>query len=248
MTSIKTAFLSAFGVFLLTGCGNGEPGGQPTSGEEGVATSPAQPADPGASVADAAILASNANPNDGNNAGDGGVMCSVQATWTGDFEGSVDWVPEMMPSASGFTIKYKSFSIETGLFNLTVDFETPLETGVAGTFEGKANYFYVTDAPYEGPQWTDGKVNIYFPMDGDRVARGVPVTLEITEWQPTSIQGSVSTGPFTGVAGGSEAPRDGGADGPLKPITVSGSADFQASGKITNALYGMTQCHKPYIR
>jgi hypothetical protein len=252
MTSIKTAFLSAFGVFLLTGCGNGEPGGQPASGEDGVATSQAQPADPGASVADAAKFASNANPNDGNDAGDGDEKCSVQATWTGDFEGSIDWMPEVMPGASGFTIEGKSFSIQTGRFNLDVDFESPFENGKTGTFAGKANYFYVTDAPYEGPQGADGKVNIYFPMDGDRVARGVPVTLEITEWQATRISGSISAGPFTGVAGGPQAPRDGGPGGPLKPITVSGSAQFHAardfSGDTIDNLVGRTRCHQPYVR
>ena len=174
--------------------------------------------------------------------------CSVQATWTGDIEGSVDWVPEKAPIVTGFSISYKSFKIETRRFTLTANFETPFENGKAGTFEGKATYFYVTDAPYVGPQEM-GKVNIYFPMDGDRVARGVPVTLEITDWQATRISGSVSAGPFTGAAGGPDAPRDGGGpNSPLKPITVNGSAQFQASGKITNPISGRTECHNPYIR
>jgi hypothetical protein len=185
-------------------------------------------------------------------AGVGGDECSVQATWTGDFEGSINWMPEIAPSATGFTIEHKRFNIETGRFNLTVDFETPFEKGKTGTFAGKAKDFYVTDAPYEGPQGAGGKVNIYFPMDGNRVARGVPVTLEISEWQATRISGSVSAGPFTGVAGGPQAPRDGGPTGPLKPITVSGSAQFHAardfSGDTIDNMVGRTSCHQPYIR
>ena len=174
--------------------------------------------------------------------------CSVHATWTGDIEGSVDWVPEKSPIVTGFSIDYKSFKIETRRFDLTANFETPFEKGKTGTFSGKATYFYVTDAPYVGPQEM-GKLNIYFPMDGDRVARGVQVTLEITQWQDAKISGSVSAGPFTGVANGPQAPRDGdGPNSPLKPITVSGSAQFQASGKITNALFGRTECHNPYAR
>jgi len=107
----------------------------------------------------------------------------------------------------------------------------------------------VTDAPYEGPQGRDGKINIYFPMDGDRVSMGVPVTLEITQWQATRISGSVSAGPFTGVAGGPQAPRDGdGPNSPLKPITVNGAAQFQASGEITSPMTGDTWCHNPYTR
>ncbi len=44
-----------------------------------------------------------------------------------------------------------------------------------------------------------GKINISF---NNQHARGNRVTLVITEWQPTSISGTVSVGPFTGVAGG----------------------------------------------
>jgi len=104
-------------------------------------------------------------------------------------------------------------------------------------------YFYITDAPYDGPVEM-GKVNISFDNQN---ARGNHVTLVITEWQPTSISGTVSAGPFTGVAGGPQAPRDGdGPVSPLKPITVSASAQFHAAGEITNRMTGDTRCHNPY--
>ena len=104
-------------------------------------------------------------------------------------------------------------------------------------------YFYVTDAPYEGPVEM-GKVNISF---NNRNARGNRVTLVNTEWQPTSISGTVSAGPFTGVAGGSLAPKEGdGPASPLKPITVSASAQFHAAGKITSRMTGQTRCHNPF--
>ncbi len=176
-------------------------------------------------------------------AGAGTEECSVQASWTGDIEGSVDWAPEKSPISGGFKIGYKSFEIETRRFDLTATFETPFEQGKTGTFEGKATYFYITDAPYEGPVEM-GKVNISFDNEH---ARGNHVTLVITEWQPTSISGTVSAGPFTGVAGGPLAPKDGdGPTSPLKPITVSGSAQFHAAGEITNRMTGDTRCHNPY--
>jgi hypothetical protein len=168
-------------------------------------------------------------------------LCSVQASWSGDFEGSVDWVPEKSPSAVGFNLGYKSFKIETTRFNLDAIFETPLETGKTGSFEGKATHFYVTDAPYTGPQEM-GKVNISFDNEN---AMGNQVTLEISEWTANRISGSVSAGPFTGVAGGPLAPRDGdGPNSPLKPITVNGSARFQAVGEITSRITGETLCKK----
>ncbi len=162
MTSTKVSFMGAFAALLLVGCGN-----------EDSDTVSQNDRDLGV---ESQILKAVA--------GEQTDECWVQASWTGDIEGSVDWVPEKMPSVTGFSISYKSFMIETGLFRLDAKFETPFEDGKTGTFEGKATYFYVTDAPYEGPQGRDGKINIYFPVYGDRVSMGVPVTLEITNGRP----------------------------------------------------------------
>lgn len=227
MTNNKKTLTAAFAALLLVGCGNED--------SETVSQN-----DRDLGVESQILKAVAGEQTD---------ECSVHATWTGDIEGSIDWVPEKLPSVTGFSISYKSFMIETNRFDLYAKFETPFEVGKTGTFEGKATSFYVTDAPYEGLPAIDVKVDIYFPIDGNLVAMGVPVTLEITQWQATRIIGSVSAGPFTGYAGGPQAPRDG--DGPnstLKRITVYGSAQFQASGKITSPLYGRTDCHKPYIR
>ena len=225
MTNNKKALTAAFAALLLVGCGN--EGSDSVSQNNSVVEAESQ------------ILKAVA--------GEQTDECSVQATWTGDFEGSVDWVPEKAPLYLGFRFKYKELIIELGRFNLTAEFEAPFVAGQTGTFNGKAKSFYVTDAPYAGPQGNEGKATIGFPMN-DQVVRGVQVTLEINEWQDTSIRGSVSAGPFTGVANGPQAPRDGdGPASPLKPITVSGSAQFQASGEITSPLWG-TVCHKPHAR
>ncbi len=74
-------------------------------------------------------------------AGAGTEECSVQASWTSDIEGSVDWTPEKSLISGGFTIDGKSFEIETRRFNLTATFETPFERGKTGTFEGKVTDF-----------------------------------------------------------------------------------------------------------
>ena len=225
MTNNKKTLTAAFAALLLVGCGNEDSGTMSQNdGDVGVQSQ---------------ILKAVAGAETDE--------CSVQATWTGDFEGSVDWVPEKAPQYLGFRFKDKELIIELGIFNLTAEFEAPFVAGQTGTFNGKAKSFYVTNAPYAGPQGNERKATIGFPGN-DQVARGVQVTLEINEWQDTSIRGSVSAGPFTGVANGPQAPRDGdGPVSPLKPITVNGSAQFQASGEITSPLWG-TVCHKPYIR
>lgn len=221
MTNNKKTLTAAFTALLLVGCGNED--------------SDTVSQDDGDVGVESQILKAVA--------GGGTEECSVQASWTGDIEGSVDWAPEKSPISGGFTIDGKSFEIETRRFDLTATFETPFEQGKTGTFEGKVTYFYVTDAPYIGPVEM-GKVNISFD---NQHARGNHVTLVITEWQPTSISGTVSAGPFTGVAGGPLAPKDGdGPTSPLKPITVSGSAQFHAAGEITSRMTGQTRCHNPY--
>lgn len=174
--------------------------------------------------------------------------CSVEAAWTGDFEGSADWVPDKAQGYAGFVFEGQQFQIETGRFNLTASFETTFGAGTTGIFNGEASSFYVTDAPYEGRLGIEGTAKIGFPMH-DEVARGVPVSLEITEWGETTITGSVNAGPFTGVAAGPEAPREGGANGPLKPLTVNGSAEFHVerdfSGDAIDNMVGRRKCHKP---
>jgi hypothetical protein len=234
MTNNKKTLTAAFAALLLVGCGNED---SDSVSQEDVHLG----VDLG--VESQIIASVSAAETD---------ECSVQATWTGDFEGSVDWVPDKAPGYSGFTIENRTFSVETGIFNLTADFETPIEMGSTGTFDGEATYFYVTDASYEGRMSVEETATIGFPMHHDQVARGVPVTLEISEWQDTRISGSVKAGPFTGVATGPQAPRDGGPDGPLKPITVSGSAHFLAardfSGDTIDNLVGRRKCHQPYVR
>jgi predicted small lipoprotein YifL len=249
MMGNKRAMSSVLVLILLTGCGEKGPASQSAAPGTEETASTMQTEDATAPP----VASGTVSTDDSGSDVPGGATktdedCSVQASWTGDFEGTVDWVPELAPGYSGFTVEYKKFTIELGRFNLTAEFEAPFVAGDTGTFNGKASYFYVTDAPYAGRMGVEGKASIGFPMHHDRVARGVPVTLEITQWRETQISGSVSAGPFTGVASGPEAPRVGGPSGPLEDLTVSGSAQFQASGDISNALMGRTMCHKPYLR
>jgi hypothetical protein len=174
--------------------------------------------------------------------------CSVAAEWSGDFSGKVEWEPEFAPGYAGFTVSYTSFSIESGLFNLSAEFEQPFVTGQTGTFTGKATDFRVNNARYEGRMGNEGKVTIFFPMRSNLALNEVLVTLKISEWEENSIAGSVTTGPFSGTAGGEETPREGGPSGPPKTLIVNGSARFEATGEITNSLLGRTQCHQPYSR
>jgi hypothetical protein len=174
--------------------------------------------------------------------------CSIAAEWSGDFSGKVEWEPEIAPGFAGFTVSYTSFSIESGLFNLSAEFEQPFVTGQTGTFTGKATDFHVNNARYEGRMGNEGNVTIFFPMNSNLASNEAPVTLQISEWEENSIAGLVTAGPFRGTAGGEETPREGGPSGPPKTLVVNGSAQFQATGEITNSLLERTQCHQPYNR
>jgi len=162
--------------------------------------------------------------------------CGVDSSWSGDLNGSYSWTPALDPSYEGFSISNNKFSLGIGWFNITARFDA-LPVRQPGTYQGTLTHLFA------------GVAQRYsFPSDtGAGLFNGVPVTLTISEWDFSRINGKIETGPLTGTARGSEAPRTGGPTSPRKTLTVTTRADFRASGNIGPMLGVSALCHVPRL-
>ena len=179
-----------------------------------------------------------AGQSGGQAAADGAVQndCMVDATWSGDLNGSLSWTPALDPKYEGFRIRDNEFALSTGWYNITARFDA-LPVRQAGTYQGTLTYLYAgVEQRYS------------FPLDtGPGLFNGVPVTLTISEWDFSRISGKIEAGPMTGTASGPDAPRTGGTTSPLKTLTVTTTADFRASGDIGPMMGASAQCHAPRL-
>ncbi len=174
--------------------------------------------------------------------------CRVQASWQGGgIGGTVNWDPDVHSGYAGFSIAGHEVVIETGQFSLEAEFDRLIEPQSYGTYSGRATYFAVIDAPYDG----GGGYTHYFPRAQREFRNDIPVQLNITLWNADEIAGSISAGPFEGNAEGPGAPKEKHSEGVLAPkwISVSASATFSASGNITHPYdSSVTRCHAPSLK